>query len=266
MINQDEVFVITEDDILKPGDRKGKGGASPRSAPIAFAKPARAEKKRDIEETVAERPAVARSGRAAGHPAAAGSLSLFVWGLGQLYNGDTRLAALFMVGEALVASFHYLVFKTWAYVKSYAHLFFVSEWELMLYVSSIDLCLIFFMIYNVAQAYRRAEERAGRFEGIHQPAVSGVASLVVPGWGQMLNGQLGKASFFLFVFLLQIYLWVLFVHSPFYAVVADLDPQGLFQKKVRLAGMGILNLMALSWMLSVYDAFLVARYTRRLNG
>jgi TM2 domain-containing membrane protein YozV len=265
MINQDEVFVITEDDILKPGDRKGKPSAQ-RSAPIAIARPARAEKRRDSEETVTDRPVVSRARRGPGHPAAAGSLSLFVWGLGQLYNGDTRLATLFMLAEALVASFHYLVFKTWAHIKAHAHLFFISEWELMLYVSSIDLCLIFFMIYNVAQAYRRSEERAGRFEGIHQPAVSGAASLVVPGWGQMLNGQLGKASFFLFVFLLQIYLWVLFVHSPFYAVLADLDPQGLFQKKIRLAGMGILNLTALSWMLSVYDAFLVARYTRRLQG
>src|SRR6266850_8563426 len=69
MINQDEVFVITEDDILKPSDKgKGKGGG-PRAVPATKAAKA-AERQAEVEETVAERPTSAR-GRRRRSPAAA---------------------------------------------------------------------------------------------------------------------------------------------------------------------------------------------------
>src|SRR5213593_3793946 len=141
MINQDEVFVITEDDILKPGG-KGKGGG-PRAV---SAKAARgADRTADVEETAVERPTSAARGRARKNPAAASTLSLFVCGFGQLYNGDGTLAALFFLSEMLILAFHYFMFMTWDRIKSFAHLFFVSEWELMLYASSIDFCVIFFV-------------------------------------------------------------------------------------------------------------------------
>ena len=264
MINQDEVFVITEDDILKPADKgKGKSGG-PRAVPATKAARA-AERQAETEETVAERPSATR-GRGRRNPAAASTLSLFICGLGQLYNGDGKLAALFFLSEALILAFHYFLYMTWDRVRTFAHLFFVSEWEMMLYASSIDFCVIFFLIYNVAQAYRGAEGRGGRFEGLHRPIVSGLASLCIPGWGQLLNGQLGKAVFFLFSFLLQGYLMTLYLMSPLYRILADIEPQRLFLGKAIKIGMGILFVTALSWLLSTYDAFVVARYTRHARS
>lgn len=267
MINQDEVFVITEDDILKPGDRgKGKGG-NQRSGPISLAKGGKAAEKAAADETVAERPATTRSARGRrSSPAVASSLSLLVWGLGQLYNGDIKLATLFFLCEVLILAFHYFLYMTWDRVKGFAHLFFINEWELMLYASSIDFCVIFFMIYNVAQAYRGAEARTGTYSGLHRPFVSGFASLLVPGWGQLLNGQLGKATFFLFSFLMQLYLLGIYLLSPFYRILADLNPPQLLMKKAILVGMSGLFATALSWILSTYDAVLVARYTRRVRA
>ena len=55
MINQDEVFVITEDDILKPADKgKGKGGG-PRAVSAKAAKAS--ERQAESAETVLDRPA-----------------------------------------------------------------------------------------------------------------------------------------------------------------------------------------------------------------
>lgn len=268
MINQDEVFVITEDDILKPADKaKGKSTSQARGG-MALAKGAKGSERTDRgDETAVDRtppPGRARSG--SGSPAAAGTLSLFVWGLGQLYNGDRKLAALFLLCEVQVVAFHYLMIKAWSQIRAFAHTFFISEWELMLYASSIDFCLIFFMIYNVAQAYRAAEAHQGRFMGLHRPLVAGLASSLIPGWGQLLNGQLGKAIFFLFSFLLQSYLLGLYLLSPFYRILAGLDTQELLLKKVTWVGMGILNGTALLWLLSAYDALIVARYTRRMQS
>jgi hypothetical protein len=268
MINQDEVFVITEDDILKPGDKgKGKGGAQ-RGGALSLAKGGKAaEKSAAADETVADRPVATRGSRTRRcNPAAASSLSLFVWGLGQLYNGDFKLATLFLLSEMLILAFHYFLYMMWEPVKNFAHLFFVNEWELMLYASSIDFCVIFFMIYNVAQAYRGAEARGGSFNGLHRPFISGLASLMVPGWGQLLNGQLGKATFFLFSFLLQLYMLGMYLLSPFYRILADLDPPQLLMKKAILTGMSVLFATALSWILSTYDAIVVARYTRRVRA
>jgi TM2 domain-containing membrane protein YozV len=262
MINQDEVFVITEEDILTPGGRK-KGE---KKTPLSLAKGGRAERAA-AAETVAEAPAPRRRPvvRGPAGPAAASTLSLFVWGLGQLYNGQTRVATLFILCELLILSFHYLLYMTWEQIRTFAHLFFVSEWELMLYASSIDFCVILFLIYNVAHAYRSAEARTGRFEGLRRPVVAGLASALIPGWGQLLNGQLGKAAFFLFSFLAQVYLLVLYLHSPFMRILADLnllDPGALLLNKARLAGMAILFGGALLWSLSAYDAVIVAHHGR----
>jgi len=158
------------------------------------------------------------------------------------------------------------MYMTWDRIRTFAHLFFVNEWELMLYASSIDFCVIFFMIYNVAQAYRGAEAHGGRFDGLHRPIVSGIASLCVPGWGQLLNGQLGKAVFFLFSFFVQVYLVVLYRLSPFFRILADIEPQQFLLNRAIKIGMGVLFITALSWLVSTYDAFVVARYTRRLRA
>src|SRR2546426_8446623 len=263
MINQDEVFVITEDDILKPAD-KGKGKGGPRA--VTSAKVKGAERSTELEETVSERPVASARGRGRKNPAAASTLSLFICGLGQLYNGDGRLAALFFLSELFILSFHYFMYMAWDRVRSFAHLFFVSEWEMMLYASSLDFCVIFFAIYNVAQAYRGAEARGGRFDGLHRPIVSGLASLFVPGWGQLLNGQLGKAVFFLFSFFVQVYLVVLYRLSPFFRILADIEPRQFLLNRAIKIGMAVLFVTALSWLMSTYDAFLVARYTRRIRA
>jgi hypothetical protein len=257
MINQDEVFVITEDDILKPagkGKNGGRGGASGKGGKSA---------ERVVEETVVDAQAAAPRRRGGKSPAAASTLSLFVCGLGQLYNGDGKLATLFFMGEMFILAFHHFLFMTWDRIRTFAHLFFVSEWELMLYASSIDFCVIFFVIYNVAQAYRSAEAKGGRFGGLHSPFMSGLTSLLIPGWGQLLNGQLGKAVFFLFAFLLQGYLIALYLMSPLYRILVNIEPQKVLLDKAIKVGMGILFVTALSWLLSIYDAFVVARYTRR---
>jgi|SRR5882672_603560 len=265
MVNRDEVFVITEDDILKSPDRGKNKAAASRGAPISLAKNSAKAGRAEGDSAPEAVPPVERdksSGRRR-NPAAASTLSLWVWGLGQLYNGDTKLAVLLMLSEALVVAFHYMLYTVWRPLCNFAYLFFISEAELVLYMAAIDFCLLFFAIYNVAQAYHGAEARGGRFSGLHRPLVAGLASLLVPGWGQMLNGQLGKGVTFLFSFLLQAYLIGLYMVSPFYRVVIDLDPQEILLKKAIWVGMGVLFCTALSWLISAYDATLVARYTRK---
>jgi hypothetical protein len=259
MMKQGEVFVISEDDILKPSPSgTGKAAPSTRSGETA-ARPSA------LRSTAVSLPSRARD-RSSGvpSPAVASTLSLWVWGLGQFYNGDRKMGILFFLCQLQVIAVHYMLYEIWAGVRQAAQLFFVSESELLLYIAAADFCLIFFMAFNVAQAYRGAESRGGEFDGIHLPIVSGLASTLVPGWGQVLNGQLGKATLFLSAFLLQAYLVVGYLYSPFYRIVMELDPEQILLKNAISAGMVLLFGTALCWLISAYDAFLVARYTRRL--
>jgi hypothetical protein len=118
------------------------------------------------------------------------------------------------------------------------------------------------MIFNVSQAYRSAERQRGRFRGLKNPWLAGLTSLVVPGWGQILNGQLGKGLVFLFVFVTQAYLLAFYLLTPLYGIVADLDPAKTLLRDLIQGGQVGLVVTALVWFVSIYDAVLVARYTR----
>ena len=85
---------------------------------------------------------------------------------------------------------------------------------------------------------------------------------MVPGWGQILNGQRMKGLFFLFAFLTQGWLLAFYFMTPLYRVVSDLDPNQSLLRAVIQGGQITLGATALLWLLSVYDAVLVARLTR----
>ncbi len=261
-----DVFVITEDDILKPtGSRKGKGAAS--SAAVHDTGGHEGSGGGAHKLTVAAPRTVSGAGHRSS-PAIASTLSLWVWGLGQFYNGERKLATLFFLCQLQAVAFHYMLYAVWDRLRSFTEVFFVSEWEILLYVGAIDVCLLFLMLFNVAQAYRTAETGGGgrSFPGLHQPIVSGLASMIVPGWGQLLNGQLWKGLLFLSAFAIQGFLLGIYMLSPFYRIVLELDPQQILLKQIITGGMITLFATAQAWVISAYDAVIVACYTRRLRG
>jgi len=252
MGRQGEVFVIDGDDLIKPPGKPEPGRTPGGSQTVPLV---------DTGTVAASARSTVASGgtsRAAG----AASLSLWVWGSGQWLNGDRDLAALLFLWQIQIAALHYLVASTWSSLRRMAHVFFISEWELLLYAAALDFWLIFLLVFNVSQAYRSAERHNGRFRGLKQPWLSGLTSLVVPGWGQLLNGQLGKGLVFLLVFVVQAYLLAFYLLTPLYAIVADLNPPQTFLRSLIQGGQVGLVVTALVWVLSVYDAVLVARYTR----
>jgi hypothetical protein len=253
MGRQGEVFVIDGDDLIKPPGKSepGRTVVGSQTVPLVEAGP-----------VVASARSSDRAGGTSSRAAGAASLSLWAWGSGQWLNGDRDLAVLLFLWQVQIAALHYLVASTWSALRRMAHVFFISEWELLLYAAALDFWPIFLLVFNVAQAYRSAERQKGRFRGLKRPWPAGLASLVVPGWGQLLNGQLGKGLVFLIVFVMQAYLLAFYLLTPLYGIVADLNPpQALLRNLIQGGQVGIV-LTALIWVLSVYDAVLVARYTR----
>jgi TM2 domain-containing membrane protein YozV len=254
MPQPDDVYVISEEDILEPFRRN----PAPRKGPRGLVSDGEGT---SHEETT--NPTRGSSGRRSGRAPFAATLSLFVAGAGQAYNGQFKLGLLLFLTEGFTVCFHWALFRMWSTVKELAYLFAVTEREIFFGVAVADFLLVFFLLYNIAQAYHQAEMDGHRFTGLNQPLLGAMASMVVPGWGQLLNAQLGKALFFLFFLLTGVYVVTLFALSPFFRFLAEVDVDRMLTLRATIAGIMVIFVASLIWVLSVYDAFLVARYRAR---
>lgn len=193
-------------------------------------------------------------------PRVPSSLSLIVCGAGQLYNRQTRLGILFLLTELLAVAIHWAVIDRWSSLSQVARLVGLEGDRLQVAALCIESVLVLFILGQVFQAYHRAEGLAGQPRPRPHPMLAGLASLLIPGWGQILNAQIGKALFFLGAALVGSA--ALIVSAPgaeFSGLIADLLSGSRF-----LGGAaGIVTVSFASWMISVHDAVLVAGLRRR---
>jgi hypothetical protein len=246
MGQQGDYYIIEEDDLL---ERVRRGASSKTGGAL-----------RSIGSSNRDATRVDYRSRGKSRAPLASSLSLFICGAGQAYNGQVKLGLLLFLSEVLAVVGHWAVIKIWPTLKDLAYILALSEQELFLGLAALDFLLIFFLLYNVAQAYHEGENRGGRFQGLGMPLVSGLASLLVPGWGQLLNAQVGKALFFLFCLLGELYAATLFVLTYFFDLFPQLGVEALLRDRGDVVGLSFFFCTTMIWVLSVYDAYLVGRY------
>ncbi len=153
-----------------------------------------------LEKSLSRKKAFVEPERVEEGPAVAFSLSIIVWGGGQFYNGRWKEGAMFlllMVNFVLFPSVAVLCWDDlWPLVKGLP----VSTSmgiSVMLTCYLAGLCV---WLYGARRAYvTAAREMNGRFRGVTNTLLPPFCSFLVPGWGQFLNGQGRKGTFFLFV-------------------------------------------------------------------
>ncbi|MGH7407535.1 MAG: hypothetical protein ACREKF_05950 [Candidatus Methylomirabilales bacterium] len=194
-------------------------------------------------------------------PARAASLSLFLWGGGQLYNGQRVIAGwlvllqVLLVGSLIVAGIY------WPRPAGWLDLHFRLD------TTGPALAALCFLwgavgwVWGTFHAYRVADRRSREpFAGKEREGKAALCSLVVSGWGQYLNGQPGKGATFQALVLLEGLAWLtlLAVYSGFENLQR---PENREVAEAALLGAATaLPLLAFARMLSAYDAFKVARY------
>lgn len=268
---EDDVYVISDNDILTgkevlPGSKRAAG----RRAQAAAAPGAPAASRRGPIELEVEGGAppeipvmneMPQFGLAApSRVPIASTLSLLVCGAGQVYNGQRKLGLLLFLTEVLAVIGHWSLTKIWSDLAELGYVFEITEGQMLVSVGVVDFLLVFFLLFNVGQAYRRAERFAMPFEGLGMPTLSACASALVPGWGQLLNGQPWKALTFLFFLFAGAYAAAVGFAYPFSLHLMDLRVSDFLLRGEALAILGLGFSAGLIWMLSIYDAFLVARY------
>ena len=130
-------------------------------------------------------------------PAKAYNLSMFYWGGGQLYNDQLVKGAVFLVSLLLVIAGIVLFVIYDDELLQFLREHGISLSDAFLGGEVALFCIILFWVSNAADAYRTASRtRKKRFPGVSSRVTPFLGSLVVPGWGQFLNGQPIKGSLY----------------------------------------------------------------------
>ena len=130
-------------------------------------------------------------------PWIAASASMLVWGTGQLLTRRIALGILFLGFEGLVVAISYNLDRIWESLLRLANLYSIDPSQIQIVLLIAGTVVPFVWFGGVLEAYEKAARhpQARVFSG--PSVVPAAASAVVPGWGQILNNQLGKSIFFL---------------------------------------------------------------------
>ena len=192
-------------------------------------------------------------------PATAYSRSLLVWGLGQLYNDQIVKGTVFLV--AMVLMCFALVLGT--IYRSEVHQFLlgrgISRSRAFLAGETLLFLAVLFWVSNAVDAYRgAARSRRSRFRGVSGRVAPMLGSLLVPGWGQFLNGQPVKGSIFSVVTVVagSSVLTVLFTFLAW--PLLDAGDDRFLVEGIFAVCLFLVPLAPLVWMFSAYDAYKVS--------
>jgi len=258
---RDDIYLIREEDVpLSPQELFTRASASlPNGATVRYGRA------RGFGNSMPTRNAVSLAPRETRRPLAAATLSMFICGLGQIYNRQAQLGVLYFLTEILFLAGHWALIRTWPMMRDIAVAVGLTEAGFLLSVAAIDAIMVVFLLLNVWQAYRQAEVNdGGFFGGFDSPLLSGAASLLLPGWGQLINGQLSKALFFLSTTLITAHVVCFAMLTPVLGLIIE---RGLGTVSPHRLTAGVMALViggAIMWILSVYDAVVVAGCRRHL--
>jgi len=193
-------------------------------------------------------------------PALAGSLSMFVPGLGQLVAGEVAWGLFYLTGMGFCAASLWAVLATLDRLVPTLRLLDVPREALIVAVLSIGLFGIALHLAAVLHAQRLAP--GGDARSAPHPLVAGLASAAIPGWGQLLAGHRSRAALCLGTVWFSSVAWLLV--TP--AGSRLLSRLGLGLPAAMRDGWGPVAMLAapiVLWVIAVYDAAAGAAAERR---
>jgi len=184
-------------------------------------------------------------------PALAGSLSMFVPGLGQMITGEIAWGLFYLSGIGFCAASLWAVLVTLDSLVPTLRLLEVPIEFLVVAVSALALLAI--ALHLAAVLHTQARPYPAGDHGAPHPIVAGLASLLIPGWGQLLSSHRRRAAIFLGAVGLTSLAW--FLVTPAGARV--LSRLSLTLPASLRDGWGpvvLLSAPIVLWVIAVYDA------------
>src|SRR5262245_4434182 len=228
MSRDEAIYDLGEVELDRPRALFGATGAGPR----------RASSRHDA------RPAPEGVG-----PALAGSLSMFVPGLGQIVTGEVAWGLFYLTGIGFCAA------SLWAVGSMLDSLLRALRWldvpREFLVVAVATLALSAMTLHLAAVLHAQSSSGAG--SGAPHPIVAALASVLLPGWGQLLSSHTRRAGIFLASIWVLGGAWLLVTPSG----MRLLSRLGLALPGALRDGWGpvvMLSAPVVVWVIAVYDA------------
>ena len=193
-------------------------------------------------------------------PAVAFSLSLLIWGAGQIYNRQGKLGVLLFL---LMANFYLGLALLWFYAKSvttFLGTYYITPSQLLMVASVFYLSGLMLWFFSTQQAYHRAnKKRTDPFRGVENKFYPAFCSMLIPGWGQFLNGQAKKGSFFLMSTMIAIFVFpALLVIPSLWPMLKTVMDRRIWESYM-VAALFLIPLVVLFvWPLSAFDALKIS--------
>ena len=125
------------------------------------------------------------------------SLSIIVWGSGQFYNRQIRLGILYFLFMINFYLFMSIITIYWGFIKSSFKTIYIDGSGTILIFGIFYLAGIIVWHLNAWQAYFKSTSiNEQSLKGVRMKLLPVMCSLIIPGWGQLLNGQTKKGVFF----------------------------------------------------------------------
>jgi len=235
MHETDSVYDLGEIRLDEPRNSRGSVGSSRVSIPSASAPVS-----------------YGRSPRASGPgPGLTGSLSLFVPGAGQIVAGEATWGFFFLTSLGFVAAVAWALVVALERLVPTLDILGVPRIALVATFGALAACACALHISAASQAHALRDD-GGSGRAAH-PVVAGLASALLPGWGQLLVGHRMRGALFLFAAWSLGLLWL--AVNPAVAVV--LEGCGFPIPPVLREGWGPAAMIAVPialWAVGIYDA------------
>lgn len=183
--------------------------------------------------------------------AVSGSVSLFVPGCGQILAGEVASGLFFLSGVAFCAAFLWAVSSSIERIVPTLSLLGIGPT-----VVALTAMVTFFagaMLHVAAILHADGLDDAAGPRRAPHPVTAGMASLLVPGWGQLLNGHRRRTALFLLGLWAAAGSWV--VVTPWAShVLSVLDIELPARLRDGIGPIVLVGVPVLIWIVAVYDA------------
>ncbi len=193
------------------------------------------------------------------NPAIAATLSMFLWGGGQIYNKDTKRGLYLLSAMAVFGFLFSMILINWDAVFTFLK---------GIGLTTMNIILMFFFLYalimllwygNIIHAYLAVDRaRNEPFNGTDHPVLSGIASTLIPGWGQILNGQFRKGMLYLFLFFSGLFCLTFIISATALWPSIDLEYERSAFETALLVILILAVIVSLLWLINIFDAVIVA--------
>jgi hypothetical protein len=187
-------------------------------------------------------------------PATALSLSLFLWGAGQIYNGQRELGFLFLLVMANFYTLLSMIWLHWEVLFSFLGKFQITPFEVLITGGLFFFCGLLFWFIVALHAYYTSQGRSPSIGGEERSMIPPLCSFVIPGWGQFLNGQSKKGIFFFVLTIPGLLALSALVTIPRLWPSVESASERLFLEKILMITALTMPVFLLTWIIGIYDA------------